>query len=402
MFAGGVKRAGNFFSEASIFDLHAEICDYLPKQRRREFERAWVVNNLLVGAKKRRRLERKLGCTLPALIDITPTEKCNLNCLGCYALSYSRSTEMTADQVRLIIGQARELGIFLIGLLGGEPFARKDLLSVVEENKDMAFRISTNGTMLDGEIINALKRCGNLVTFFSLEGFERETDSWRGDGVYSQIMESMARLKQQRILFGFSALLHKNNVRTVVSNAFLDSMRDAGCKFGLFFPYGPAGDSARYELRLDEDEIAENFKRLDALSKNYTMLLVKEGYTAPGESDNYVVEKGCRAGVTINITPEGNVEPCNGIQFYSENVFRSGLKSVFTSKFYNDIYGCVRRYNGRCVSIFQPKEVLRIIEENGAMGSYPRSLPTYRRYATCYPELPSKRSTKKVVEEKQS
>lgn len=402
MFTGVVKQAGRFFSEARMHELYSEIRDYLPKQRRKEFEKSWIVNNLLVGTRKRRRLEKELGCTLPALIDITPTEKCNLNCLGCYALSYSRSVEMTTDQIRYIIEQARELGIYLIGLLGGEPFARRDLFRVVEENKDMAFRISTNGTILDGETIDALKRCGNLVTFFSLEGFEEETDIWRGRGVYRQIMEAMSKLKRERVLFGFSVLLHKNNVRSVVSTPFLDAMRDAGCKFGLFFPYGPAGDSARYELRLDENEISESFSHLDVLSKSYTMLLIKEGYTAQGNSDNYVAEKGCRAGVTVNITPEGNVEPCNGIQFYSENVFRSGLKKVFTSPFYNNIYRCVRRYNGWCVSIFQPKEVLRIIEENGAMGSYPRSFPTYRKYAACYPEIPSKKPAKEVVEEKLS
>ncbi len=402
MFTGTVKEAGRFFSDARIFELYSEIRDYLPKQRRKEFEKSWVINNLLAGSRKRRRLEKKLGCTLPALIDITPTEKCNLNCLGCYALSYSRSVDMTTEQVRLIVGQARELGIYLVGLLGGEPFARKDLFRVVEENKDIAFRISTNGTTLGGETIEALKRCGNLVTYFSLEGFEEETDSWRGSGVYSQIMESMSALKEARVLFGFSALLHKKNVKRVVSTCFLDAMTEAGCKFGLFFPYGPAGDSARYELRLDENEISEAFSRLDALSQNYTMLLIKEGYTARGNSDHYVAEKGCRAGVTVNITPEGNVEPCNGIQFYTENVFRSGLKRVFTSPFYNDIYTCVRRYNGRCISIFQPKEVLRIVEENNARGSYPRSFPTYRKYAACYPDIPSKKSARESLEEKMS
>jgi MoaA/NifB/PqqE/SkfB family radical SAM enzyme len=357
--------------------------------------KSWVINNLLIGSKRRSQLEKKLGCTLPSLINITPTEKCNLSCLGCYALGYNRTREMTIHEINIIVQQARDLGIFLVGILGGEPFLRKDLFRVIEENKDIAFRISTNGTFLDPEIIGALKRCGNLVTFFSLEGFEEETDGWRGPGVYRKVMESMAVLKRERILFGFSALLHKDNVHSVVSHRFLDMMRDAGCKFGLFFPYGPAGDNARYNLRLTENQIAESFSLLDDLSRKYTMLFIMEGYTSPADSDHYVAEKGCRAGVTVNITPEGNVEPCNGIQFYSQNVFEAGLADVFRSPFYMDIFACVRKNDGRCVSMFASKEVLEIVKKDGAKGSYPRSFPTYQNYASCFPNPPRKKIERK-------
>jgi MoaA/NifB/PqqE/SkfB family radical SAM enzyme len=380
MFPGSVKQAGRFFSEARILELYSEIRDYLPKQRRKEFEKSWVVNNLLVGSRKRRRLEKKLRCTLPALIDITPTEKCNLNCLGCCALSYSRSVEMTADQIRSIIGQARELGIYLVGFLGGEPFARKDLFRVVEENNDMAFRKSTNGTMLDGETIEALKRCGNLVTFFSLEGFEEETDSWRGNGVYTHIMESMSKLKQERLLFGFSVLLHKNNVRAVVSTPFLAAMRDAGCKFGLFFPYGPAGDSARYELRLDENEISESFSSLGVLSKNYTMLLMKEGFTAPGDSGDYIAEKGCRAGVTVNITPEGNVEPCNCIQFFKDNILTSRLEDIYASPYFEEIRELHPEDRRECLVVARPREVMEVVKRHQVSETHKDAMSHLEKY----------------------
>ncbi len=384
---GGV---GRLFSNPNSAKLYREIVRYLPKERRKEFLRSWVVNNLFRGDRIRRSFERKMGCTLPALIDITPTEKCNLNCRGCYALGYGREREMTTDEVRLLVSEARSLGIYLIGLLGGEPFARKDLFEVVRDNKDIAFRISTNGTVMDEEILNNLKLCGNLVTFFSLEGFEAETDAWRGEGVYDQVLHSMKVLKREHVLFGFSVLLHRKNFGQVVSAKFLDAMRDAGCKFGLFFPYGPAGDNARYDLRLSEAQIAECFAELDGRSGDYTMLFIKEGYTAPDKNGRYFAEKGCRAGVTVNITPGGNVEPCNGIQFYTENVFEVGLENVFRSRFYKEIFDCVRRHDGRCVSMFQPMQVLEIIGNNGAKGSYPRSLPTYSNYAHCYPDIPSK------------
>jgi MoaA/NifB/PqqE/SkfB family radical SAM enzyme len=288
---------------------------------------------------------------------------------------------MTGKEVETIIQQAKNLGIYFIGFLGGEPLLRKDLLPIIEDHQDMAFRISTNGTVWDGAIVESLKRCGNAVTFFSLEGFEGETDAWRGVGVFQKIREAMSILKSERVLFGFSALLHNQNVADVVSERFLDSMQQAGCRFGLFFPYGPSNDNARYDLALTREEIKSAYTQLVALEDKYTMLLIKEGHLAPAQSRKYFLEQGCRAGVSVHITPEGYVEPCNGIQFFTENVFEKGLEQVFRSPFYNDISSCVQRNGKHCVAILEPNEVIEIVKKHGAKGSHPRAFPTYTRYA---------------------
>ena len=43
---------------------------------------------------------------------------------------------------------------------------------------------------IDEEIIEGLKKNGNVVTFFSIEGYEPDTDHWRGKGVFKSITES--------------------------------------------------------------------------------------------------------------------------------------------------------------------------------------------------------------------
>jgi MoaA/NifB/PqqE/SkfB family radical SAM enzyme len=330
------------------------------------------------------------------MVNISPTENCNLKCIGCYAAGYSRNREMTLEEIEYIILQAKKLGIYFIGFLGGEPFLRRDLFKVIERHKDVAFRISTNGTILDGQILDALKHCGNLVVFISLEGFEDDTDTWRGPGVYSKILKTMATLKQEQILFGFSLLVHKQNFAIVTSEQFLDAMQDAGCKFGLFFPYGPAGDNARYDLTLTKEQIEILFTKITNLDDKYTMLMLKEGYLAPSHAKNNFLQQGCRAGVTIHITPEGYVEPCNGIQFFTENVFDKGLGQIFRSPFYMDIFSCVQRNGKHCIAIFEPKEVIEIIKKHGAMGSNPCAFPTYKKYAECFPESPLMPSLEKV------
>lgn len=287
---------------------------------------------------------------------------------------------MTPSQMNDVILQAKKLGIYFIGFLGGEPLLRKDIFPIIERHKDMAFRISTNGTLLDDDIIHSLKRCGNLVVFFSLEGLEADTDAWRGSGIFLRIEEAMSTLKRERILFGFSVVFHRENFRTVISERFLDTMQEAGCKFGLFFPYGPIGENARFDLALSEEQIERLFTELTTLEDKYTMLLLKESYKAPRDTRNFRMEQGCRAGVTVHITPEGYVEPCNAIQFHAVNVFEEGLDAAFLSPFYRDITACVERNGRHCVGMFSPHEVLDIVRKHQAKNSYPQALKAYAAY----------------------
>jgi len=368
------------FSNPRIGDLYRDIRAYLPPDRFREFRRSWVTNNLIRGPRRRRRMERRHGCALPAIINVSPTEACNLRCRGCYASAYTRGLEMSEAQLEGLVSDARELGIHFIGLLGGEPLLRKDLLPLLGRHKDVAFRISTNGTLLDDEIVGWLKGLGNVVIFFSLEGFEADTDWWRGEGVYRRIVEGMRWLRQERVLFGFSALLHARNVTAVASPEFLDAMAAEGNRFGLFFPYGPVGMNQHFDLALAESEVSDAFERIDEMQTAYNMLLLKEGGCSPSRPGR-TLEQGCRAGLTVHVTPDGNVEPCNGIQFHTENALEKGLLGVFCSPFYRAIHGCARDNDGRCIAIFEPAQVIDLVARHRARASNPAAIPCIERAA---------------------
>jgi len=380
MVLGLSRAAQKYFSHQRIPELYREIRDYLPRERFREFRRAWVINNLFVGPRRRRRVERKYGCELPAIINISPTEACNLRCRGCYATAYEKGREIEPDDLERIVVEARRLGICFVGILGGEPLLKKDLLPLLARHKDVAFRISTNGTVIDDETVGWLKRLGHVVLFFSLEGSAEDTDFWRGDGVYRRITENMRLLARERVLFGFSALLHARNGETLASRGFLDEMARLGNRFGLFFPYGPVGAEQHFDLVVEERELGRLLGALDALQPQYSMLLLHEGRGDHDADAAGVLEQGCRAGVTLHITPWGQVEPCNGIQFSTENVLENGLLGTFCSPFYRDISRCVKKNNGRCLAIYEPEQVLGLINKHAAQPTNAAALSCFVRY----------------------
>ena len=380
MVIGVLRAVQRQFSHPGIASLYDNIRAYLPRERFREFRTSWVLNNLIRGPRRRRRVEHKHGCELPTIINVSPTEACNLHCRGCYATAYDRNLHMEIRQLEAIIVEARRLGIYFVGFLGGEPLLYKDLLPLLERYKDVAFRISTNGTVLDDEAVTWLKRLGNVVLFFSLEGHAEDTDFWRGAGVHRQVTENMRRLHEEHILFGFSALMHAGNGATLASSDFLDAMERLGNRIGLFFPYGPIGRDQHFDLVLEERRVEELFASLEALQPRYSMLLFYEGRGPHGPDSGLVLDQGCRAGVTVHITPTGQVEPCNGIQFSTENVFEKGLLGTFCSPFYKDVSHSVKDNKGRCMAIFEPEQVLALVDRHKAQPSNQAALSCLRRW----------------------
>ena len=370
-----------FISQENITDLYVNIRNYLPSKRFKQFKKAWIINNLINGPYKRNKLGKKYDCVLPAVINISPTERCNLRCRGCYASSYDQTIEMTIEQIEKIINEAQDLGIFFLGILGGEPLLRKDLIPLLSKHKKMAFRISTNGTLLDSEIIESLKKAGNIVLFFSLEGFREETDFWRGKGIFRQILQNMHILKQEKILFGFSVLLHAKNKDVVISEDFLNLMQNTGNKIGLYFPYGPIGENQFHDLVIDKRELKQIYEKLRTIEKKYSMLIIKEGFHTSQMPKSHFLNQGCGAGVSVHITPEGFVEPCNAIHFYTENIFKKSLLQIIKASFYRDIYFCVQQNENECIGLYEPFKVIDIIEKNQALESHRNSFNGYYRFA---------------------
>ena len=68
----------------------------------------------------------------PVYVQFYVTARCNLTCEQCniiYANSDVR--ECTLDEIKLIAENFAKMGVAIVLLTGGEPFARKDLSEII-------------------------------------------------------------------------------------------------------------------------------------------------------------------------------------------------------------------------------------------------------------------------------
>ncbi len=114
-------------------------------------------------------LEEK-GISSPTVILISPSMRCNLKCVGCYASEYDDEDELTEEQVEDIINQGEAIGTRVFVMLGGEPIVWKPLMDIIERHPQSVFMVFTNATMINDRMADRIVELGNICPTISIEG----------------------------------------------------------------------------------------------------------------------------------------------------------------------------------------------------------------------------------------
>jgi len=103
----------------------------------------------------------------PVYVQFYVTARCNLTCQQCniiYANSDVR--ECTIDEVKRIADNFAKMGVAIVLLTGGEPFARKDLPEIIRafESRGVHVRMQTNGFASEDQIMEAIEAGGKDIS----------------------------------------------------------------------------------------------------------------------------------------------------------------------------------------------------------------------------------------------
>jgi len=298
-----------------------------------------VVMNLALNnswgpaAARRRAFAQEEGFSPPFTYLISPTMRCNLRCVGCYAGEYSRRDDLPLELIERVLTEGEDIGIYFVTILGGEPFIREDMWTLYEKHPDVLFQVFTNGTLLDEASARRLAELGNVIPAISIEGFEAETDGRRGKGVFRKIMGAMDALRHAGVVFGFSSMVTRHNLETIISDEFNDMLVEKGCMFGWHFLYMPVGRDPNLDL-MPTPAQRDLLRRKGAARIRTTRPL----FVADFWNDAPYVG-GCIAGGRnyFHINSHGDVEPCIFTHFAVDNIREKSLREVLRSSLFRAI-----------------------------------------------------------------
>jgi MoaA/NifB/PqqE/SkfB family radical SAM enzyme len=236
-----------------------------------------------------------------------------------------------------LIREARDLGVYLFFILGGEPLLRDDMLDQIAEAKGAFFLVFTNGLLLDESKASAISHCKNVLLLLSLEGFRESTDRWRGPGVFDALMEKMALLSRQGVLFGYSATVTNLNHEEVSSERFVRAMREAGCRVAFHSGYIAVGEQAPREFQLTPQERQEFKGRVKELAQVCDVAFISENLDPDF----------CLGGSEfLHISPYGDAEPCPAIHFSTHNVRQHSLVEIVKSRLMQEMRNTAQSLSG--------------------------------------------------------
>lgn len=360
-----IEDVHNFYrTQPSTYELVQNILKNTDKKcLKKFFTNFFAMANWYAGSKRAKYMEIE-DTKIPFVLLISPSMQCNLRCKGCYATDLLDQPKMPIEEVDRIVGEARDLGIHYIIVLGGEPFFYKEMMNIYKKYDDVLFTPFTNGSLIDDKLADEIRDLGNIIPMLSIEGHEEDTDARRGMGVYSRVTEAMDKLNERGVLFGVSTCVTRMNIDSVLSDDFVDMLIEKGVKMNWYFLLMPVGSrTPNFDMMLTPEQRVYLGQRTREIRNTKPFFTIDFFNDAP-----YV--GGCIAGkYYLHVNVHEDCEPCIFAHFATQNLKGKHLIDVLRDPFFKELRH-IQPYTENmlrpCMMIDNPHVVRDVCEKTGA------------------------------------
>lgn len=281
---------------------------------------------------------KSLFCPVPIWVSIYVTRKCNLNCKYCFVKDSKRKDLPTKDVIS-VIDKLHELGCRTVDFFGGEPTLRKDLVELVRHasKKNMVTVLSTNGVLLNKELLNSLGEAGLDAILMSLDSVFDNDLSVKTIGRKRQLLDALIATRKK---FGIQLLvgnvLTPDNVDAVPNTITELSKLKIPISVGLCtentYNDKSIAPGSLFEKEEDKKKLFRVLKVMKRMKKDRYLLLDPIAYL--DEMEKYVQNKNpewdCPAGkYHFSVDCDGRFIFCPGLQPESVSIFNI-TKNFFT------------------------------------------------------------------------
>ena len=262
----------------------------------------------------------KLNC-----IHLNLTNRCNLQCVYCYAEERNDSkTELCLSDYVTIVDSINNLTKNAeIVFTGGEPLLVNYMFDVATyaKSKGNQIHLLTNGTLIDSKTAEILSELFDLIKV-SIDGADPKIHDWhRGNGAFARTMKSIDLLIKKNAKLKISMTVTKKNINNIPAMVN---------RFGSLLSFAPLFKAGR----------AKKNKQLAVTGREYYKALSSITGVNPMSYLASSLQKAkeqrilkCSIGdAEISISDTGDVYPCHLLhlpQFLAGNIRQQSLESIY-------------------------------------------------------------------------
>ena len=272
--------------------------------------------------------QKAFNLGLPLAIHMDVTYRCNERCVHCY-LDHDDHGEMTTDEIKGVLDQLAEAGVFFLTFSGGEVFLRRDFMDLVAYARSLLFnvKIKTNAVMIGIEEARKIRALGVDSVQISVYSHRAEVHD-----AITKLPHSFERTIRA-IRF-----LHDHGLRVAIANVLMTAnlndhygVQKLAADLGVQYTLDPTitpmmdGDTSVLALRIPGEEL-ETVLHSPALVPN------QEEFCAPPKppSEEDLEGYSCSAGHSFcYISPYGDVFPCVQFPLPSGNVRQQKFMDIW-------------------------------------------------------------------------
>jgi len=256
--------------------------------------------------------QRALHRGVPLSVHLDLTYRCNERCEHCY-LEHNGDGEMTTAEIRDLLRQLADAGVFFLTISGGEPLIRRDCFEIIEYARSLSFnvKLKTNAVLIREKQARRLRELN--VEQIQISVYSHRQDVHDGisklPGSLNKTIAAIRLLRSHGLKVTLANVLMKSNLQDS------EGVRRLAAELGAHYTLDPtitprmSGETSVLRLRISPDSLQTVFHNPDLVGN------VAEFCAPPAPVDEGALEGlPCSAGHTAcYVSPRGEVYPC--VQF---------------------------------------------------------------------------------------
>ncbi|HEY6339223.1 MAG TPA: radical SAM protein [Candidatus Sulfotelmatobacter sp.] len=255
---------------------------------------------------------KALALGIPMSVQLDITYRCNERCVHCY-LDHDDHGEMTTAEIKHLLDEMADAGVFILTISGGEILMRKDFFEILEHARRRTFciKLKTNAVLIRQREAVRIRDLGVESVQISIYSHRPEVHDaiTLVPGSLKRSLDAIRFLKSQGLKVRIANVLMIQNMQDYKGVRAL--AEELGVEFTMDPTVTPMMDGDRSVLKLGIDTAAlQRVFRDEALVGDAEEFCAVKG--PPG--DDELQSLPCSAGHTAAyVSPYGDVYPC--VQF---------------------------------------------------------------------------------------
>jgi radical SAM protein with 4Fe4S-binding SPASM domain len=256
--------------------------------------------------------QKALDRNIPLSVQLDLTYRCNERCVHCY-LDHDDHGEMTTAEIKHLLDEMAEAGVFILTLSGGEIFLRKDFFEILEyARRTLLFcvKLKTNAILVREREAARLRDLGVESIQISIYSHRPEVHDaiTLVPGSLKRSLDAVKFLKAQGLRVVLANVLMVQNAQDYRARALAEEL-GVECTLDPTITPMMDGDRGVLSLNVDQTALREVFRDQELVGDVDEFCAI----AAPAD-ENSLAALPCSAGhTTCYVSPYGEVFPC--VQF---------------------------------------------------------------------------------------